>query len=141
MKTRFTPLITIKKEMMERCERELGRANRDLEDAKRALQEAYDQLQSASLPRHGNAALLKGAHAVQSSQRTIIAETRERVAFCERQSEAAKRKLQAAVIEFEKFKYLEAEEVKKAEKERRRKEQAALDEVAVQTYNRKGESA
>ena len=141
MKTRFTPLIKVKKEMMDRCERDLQKANQALHNAKSALHEAYHELEKAQTPESGSMIQFKNSRMLISAQREIIKEKQEWLNFASKQVEGAKQALKTAMVDYEKFKYLEAEQIKKTLQEQRRKEQRELDEVAIQTFGRMEGSA
>lgn len=141
MKTRFTSLIKVKKEMMDRCERDLQKANESVHRAQVALDEAYAELEKAKIPASGSMTEFKNSRMLLSAQRDIIHEKQERLALALQQVERAKQALKSAMIDYEKFKYLEAEQIKKILLEARRKEQRELDEIAVLTFERPKGSA
>ncbi|MEA3374100.1 MAG: flagellar export protein FliJ [Campylobacterota bacterium] len=135
MKTRFTPLIKVKKEMMDRCERDLQKANQAVHNAQSALDDAYRELDNAQTPESGSMTQFKNSRMLITAQREIIKEKQEWLAFALKQVESAKQALKTAMIDYEKFKYLEAEQIKKVLLEQRRKEQRELDEIAVLTFD------
>ena len=72
-----------------------------------------------------------------SSQRDMIEHNKEWVYFAQNQVAQAKDKLKKDMIEHEKFKYLELEEIKKVLKEQKIQEAKDLDEVALMTHAKK----
>lgn len=136
MKTRFTPLVKVKKEAMDSAERNLQQANHTRHKAQSALDEAYAQLQNASTPSSGTMTDFRNSRMLIEGQRKIIEEKKEWVAFAEDQVAKARESLKKAMIDFEKFKYLEAQQIKEELLKQRRQEQRDLDEIAVQTYGR-----
>ncbi|WP_345992750.1 flagellar export protein FliJ [Sulfurimonas sp. HSL-1716] len=138
MKTRYTPLLKIKKNDLDRCERELQQANANLKSAESSLAEAYGTLQSLQLPKSGKIQDMLSAKAYINSQRLIVNDKKDWVLFASKQVDAAISKLKSSNVEYEKFKYLNLEEVKKALKQRSIKESKDLDEIAIMTHNGKG---
>lgn len=137
MKTRYTPLLKVKKNELDRCERELQRANQTLNDARSSLQEAYSLLATLELPKSGTIQEMLSARIFVSTQREIVEERKQWLAFASEQVVFAVEKLKVSNVEYEKFKYLDVQEIKKLVKLRTLKETKDLDEVALMTYNRK----
>jgi len=137
MKTRFSSLVTLKKSTMDKSERVIQQANADLKNANIALEYSYDSLQDIDSPLKGHISDLLAQRTLLSSQRDIITHNTEWVNFAKRQLDAAKEQLKIDMIEFEKFKYLELQEIKKILKIRQMQESKALDEVALMTHGRR----
>ncbi len=137
MKTRFSSLVTLKKNAMDKSERGVQQANSDLKNANTALELSYNSLQTIDSPQNGHISDLLAQRALLSSQRAIIIHNKEWVNFAKKQLELSKEQLKRDMIEFEKFKYLELEEMKKVIKKRKMEEAKQLDEVALMTYGRK----
>jgi flagellar biosynthesis chaperone FliJ len=137
MKTRYTSLLKVKKNELDKSERELQKANQILNDAKSSLEEAYLLLETLELPKSGTIQEMLSAKAFISTQREIVEEKKKWVAFAQEQVVFAIDKLKVSNVEYEKFKYLDFEEIKKIVKLRNLKEVKDLDEIALMTYNRK----
>ncbi|MEO1954247.1 MAG: flagellar FliJ family protein, partial [Campylobacterales bacterium] len=75
--------------------------------------------------------------ALLSSQRELINKNKEWMQFAQKQLNQAKQQLKKDMIEHEKFKYLELEEIKKIVKKQKQKEAKDLDEVALMTFAQK----
>ncbi|MDX1294856.1 MAG: flagellar export protein FliJ [Sulfurimonadaceae bacterium] len=140
MKTRFSPLVKIKKDMMDRCERQLQQANFNLDNAQIALEKAYRDLAEAKTPDSGAMQGFLQSRMIISAQRDIVAEKQEWFAFAEGEVEAAKKALKDAMMDYEKFKYLEAEEIKVMLVKEKRAQQIELDEIAVQNFGKRREA-
>ncbi len=134
MRTRFTPLVRVKKNDMDKCEQELQSANESINNAEHALELAYTELNTTDIPDSGPAAELLQARTKLTAQRSIIDDRRHWLQYARKQAEKARELLKASVIEYEKFKYLDAEQVKKILKEQKRAVANELDEIAIQTY-------
>ena len=113
MKTRYTPLLKVKKNELDRCERELQKANQTLNDAKSSLQEAYLLLETLELPKSGTIQEMLSARIFVSTQRESVEEKKKWVAYAQEQTVFAVEKLKISNVEYEKFKYLDVEEIKK----------------------------
>jgi flagellar export protein FliJ len=137
MKTRFSSLVTLKKSAMQKSERVVQRANAELNSATMALQISYNSLAEIESPKSGSMTQLLASRALLDSQRGLIQYNQELVKSAQNQVEIAKNKLKADMIEHEKFKYLELEEIKKMLKQKKLEETKTLDEVAMMTYGRK----
>jgi flagellar export protein FliJ len=137
MKTRFSSLVTLKKSTMDKSERVVQRANATLNSATTALEMSYDQLGDIDVPKNGTMADFLANRSLLSSQRSLIQHNKEWVAFSQNQVNQAKKQLKSDMIEHEKFKYLELEEIKKVLKKRKLEEMKELDEVALMTHSRK----
>ncbi|WP_455757010.1 flagellar export protein FliJ [Sulfurimonas sp.] len=133
MKTRFSSLVTLKKSTMQKSERALQGANADLNSASMALQLAYNSLDDVEAPQTGTMAEMLASRTLLDSQRGVISHNKEWVGFAKNQVAQAKQRLKSDMIEHEKFKYLELEEIKKVLKEKKIKESKDLDEVALMT--------
>ena len=137
MKTRYSSLVTLKKSTMQKSEQALQGANADLNSAAIALQLSYDSLNTIETPQIGPMSNLLASRSLLESQRELIQHNQEWKKFATKQVDLAKEKLKSDMIEFEKFKYLELEEIKKMIKEAKIKEAKDLDEVALMTHTRK----
>lgn len=137
MKTRFTSLVTLKKSTMDKSERVLQGANADLNSAAMALKMSYDLLETIDSPTTGTMAEMLASRTLLSSQRGVIQNNQEWIKFAKNQVKSAKKQLKLDMIEHEKFKYLELEEIKKAIKKIQLEEAKELDEVALITHARK----
>jgi len=138
MKTRFSSLVTLKKNKMQDSEQVLSKANLALSDAKSALESSYASLNEIEAPQTGSMATLLATRTLFASQRNLIQKNKEWINFAQTQLLQAKEQLKKDMIEHEKFKYLELEEIKKVIKKQKEQEAKDLDEVALMTYAQKG---
>ncbi|WP_238374815.1 flagellar export protein FliJ [Sulfurimonas denitrificans] len=134
MKSRFTPLVKIKKNSMQSSERFLQRANNNLNSAISALELSYNSLKDLGSPQKGAMREMLATRALLDSQREIINHNKEWIAFAKNQVTQAKEQLKIDMIEYEKFKYLELQEIKAELKKMNAKEAKDLDEIALMTY-------
>jgi flagellar export protein FliJ len=134
VKSRFTPLVKIKKNSMQSSERFLQRANNNLNSATSALELSYNSLKDLGSPQKGAMREMLATRALLDSQREIINHNKEWIAFAKNQVTQAKEQLKIDMIEYEKFKYLELQEIKAELKKMNAKEAKDLDEIALMTY-------
>ena len=137
MRSKFTSLVSIKKDIMQKSERALQSANMTLKNAKEALKLSHDALSEIETPTNGYIADFIASRTLLDSQRSLIKHNEEWVAYAQEQVKLAKERLRVDMLEYEKFKYLHLEEVKKVLKAQKIKESKALDEVALMSFNRK----
>ncbi|MDB2562827.1 flagellar export protein FliJ [Sulfurimonas sp.] len=137
MKTRYSSLVTLKKSTVQQSEQALQRANADLNTATIELQLSYDLLETVKPPETGSMAEMNSARGLMELQRDVIRHNQEWIRYAQEQIDLAKVKLKADMIEYEKFHYLELEEIKKKLHEIKVQEAKDLDEVALMTHGRK----
>jgi len=137
MKTRFSSLVSLKKNTMQKSERALQNANKILQSAKEALAKSLAQLQDISSPENGVISEFLATRTLLDSQRAIISHNEAWVAYAKEDVLKAQEQLKHDMIEYEKFKYLELQEIEKQLKEQKIKEAKDLDEVALMTFTKK----
>jgi len=134
MKTRFSSLVSVKKNSMQKSELVVQNANNNLNNARNALENAYIELQHIQSPIAGKITELFASRVLLNTQRNIIKENEEWIIFAEKELGFAKAKLKADMIEYEKFKYLELKEINAILKKIKIKEAKDLDEIALITH-------
>ncbi|ADN10012.1 flagellar export protein FliJ [Sulfurimonas autotrophica] len=141
MKTRFSSLVHVKKNIMQKRERLLQQANANFNKANKALKDSLAFLQEIEPPSHGKIAEFLANRSLLDSQRAIIQHNEEWLVYTEKEVGQAKEQLKKDMIEYEKYKYLEYEEIQKALKEIKIQEAKDLDEIALMTYTNKNKEA
>ena len=136
MQTRYSPLVKLKKSTMDKSERMVQEKNAVLNKAMQELESSYNFLDEITQPNSGNINELLASRSLLYSQRGLIEHNKSWVKFAEDQLEDSKMQFKKDMIEFEKFKYLEVEEIKKRQKELRVKEAKDLDEIALMTFGK-----
>lgn len=139
MKTRFSPLVKLKKNSMQKSEQFLQKANANLLNANSALENSYTFLKDIEAPKSGTIKEMLASRTLLNSQREVINHNKGWVNFAANQVQEAKKQLKLDMIEHEKFQYLELQEIKIEIKNRKVKEAKDLDEVALMTYMRKNQ--
>ncbi len=137
MKTRYTTLVNVKKNEVQKSERVLQKANADLNSAATALQLSYNSLNDIESPQTGFVSNYKASRTLLDIARASINHNKEWVEFSKKQVELAKEQLKLDMIEHEKFKYLDLQEVNEMVKKIKQEELKELDEVALMAFVRK----
>ena len=135
MQTRYSSLVKLKKSTMQKSERVVQKANADLNSAAIALQLSYESLKEVEPPTTGNMSDFLASRTLLNSQRGLIEHNNEWLNYAQNQVKIAKEQLKSDMIDFEKFQYLEYQEIKKHIAEIKAKEAKELDEVALMTYS------
>ena len=137
MNTRFSALVKIKKSEMQKKERLVQRANADLNSALMALELSRNAMYDIEAPSKGFMSSFLQARTLLDSGRHLIEHNKEWAQFAQEQVYKAKEELKKSMIEYEKFNYLELEEIKKIMQAKKLEEAKSLDEVALMTHQRK----
>ena len=137
MKTRFSSIVKYKHSKVKEDEVALQKQRKRLEDAKEALRKSIAELENLQAPKDGNMQQFLASRSLLDAQFRLIEKNKEWVAYETKQLQASQEQLKQSTIEYEKFKYLETEEIKKLKKELTLKESKRLDEVAIMTYGKR----
>ncbi|MBN2895981.1 MAG: flagellar FliJ family protein [Campylobacterales bacterium] len=134
MKTRYTPLVKIKKNLFDTSERRLAEANARHKAASAALEEALHELQRFTQISCGTMAQMLQQRTLLSAAREQIEMLRHAVVRSEVEVAQAKAVLRQHLQTYEKFKYLEARETQTLLVNAKHKEQKELDAYAIDAY-------
>jgi flagellar biosynthesis chaperone FliJ len=134
MRTRFTQLVKYKHNEMQKCERELLGLNSELSDAQEQLQTAYEILHQLQTPQEGDIQTFLQSRTTLALQRDIIKKKCATIEQIKLHVNRAKESLKSSMIEYEKFKYLETQQIKKMVKKQMLQESKELDDAALQTF-------
>ena len=137
MKTRFSSLVTLKKNTMKKSESAVQSANADLNSAVMALEISKNSLNSINTPESGFMSAFLASRRLLDSGRDLIKRNQEWTKYSKNQVSLAKEQLKLDMVEYEKFKYLDLQEIKKIIKKQKMLEAKELDEVALMTHTRK----
>ena len=137
MKTRFSSLVTLKKSTMKKSERAVQSANADLNSAVMALEISKNSLNSIDTPQSGIMNDFLASRRLLDSGRDLIKHNQEWTEYAKNQVALVKDQLKIDMVEYEKFKYLDLQEIKKIIKKQKMLEAKELDEVALMTHTRK----
>lgn len=135
-KSRYAPLVKLKKKALDSAERALIAANNALSAASDKLNRAYDELSHMRLPAKGSVGEFTQATAIIHAQHQSIEGAKDELRSAEQQQSLMREKFKAAMIDYEKFKYLEVQEMNLHLKEIKDQEAKMLDEIGTMTYKR-----
>ena len=99
MHTRYSSLVSVKKNTMQSSERTLQGANAILNRASMALQLSIDELDNVAPPQNGTMANMLASRTLLDSQRAMIQHNKEWVEYSKKQVEQAKEQLKLDMIE------------------------------------------
>ncbi|MFZ3054346.1 MAG: flagellar export protein FliJ [Sulfuricurvum sp.] len=134
MKSKYTPLVKLKKRDLDHAERDLVSANSTLVLASRALDNAYILLQSLGLPTSGTVSEFTQSQILIQAQHYEIEQCAHNLAKAQQNLSQMQQRFKAAMIEYEKFKYLELQETQAHSVKIKKEEAKMLDEIGVMTY-------
>ena len=137
MKTRYTSLVNVKKNIVQKSERNLQLANANFKNAQKALAFSFKSLNDITSPQEGQISDFLSSRMLLDAQRDEIKHNEEWVDFTKNEIRKAKEELKYNMIEYEKFNYLEIEEIKRIIKEQQIAEAKELDEIALLTFSNK----
>ncbi len=140
MKTRYSSLVTIKKNAMQKHEQQLQKANQTLHSAQEALHLSIRELQDIPTLQNGQISDFLANRTLFNAQRALIKQNEAWVTYATKDVDDAKEQLKIAMMEYEKFNYLELQEIERILKEQKVKEAKDLDEVALMTFTQKRET-
>jgi flagellar export protein FliJ len=141
MKTRFSSLLAIKKDALQKREQQLQQAHLEKEQAKRALEDARKTIESLQQPQSGSMTDFLANRTLLSHQRAIIQDKEIQLNLMQQRLQEAQEALKNAMIEYEKFNYLEVQELEKIMQAAKIAEIKRLDEVALMTFNKKKDTS
>ncbi|RUM65328.1 MAG: hypothetical protein DSZ04_00170 [Sulfurimonas sp.] len=121
---------------MQKSERVLQSANANLNSALVALELSLIELKNIPSPTTGQISDFLASRTLLDSQRVIIQHDQEWVEFARNEIRNASAQLKLDMVEYEKFNYLELEEIKVILLKRKRDEAKELDEIALMTYKK-----
>lgn len=135
-KSRYAPLVKLKKKSLDTAERALIGANNTLSSASDKLNHAYEELSRMSLPTKGSVGEFTQATAMIHAQHQSIEGYQQALQIAQEKQVQMRERFKAAMIDFEKFKYLEVQEMNAQLKQLKDQEAKMLDEIGTMTYKR-----
>jgi len=134
VKSKYTPLVKLKKKELDASEQEVIKANRAFQDATSALEDSYVFLATLSLPSSGSIGELLQIQSIIAAQHETIAQCTQALALAKAHQLQTKRQFKKAMIEYEKFNYLQTQELEAHKAKIKKEEAKMLDEIGVITY-------
>ncbi|MDD5717195.1 MAG: flagellar export protein FliJ [Sulfuricurvum sp.] len=134
--SRYTPLVKLKKKSLDNAERALIAANNELSSASDKLNHAYNELSRMSLPTQGTLGEFTQVASIIHAQHRSIEEFKFHLENARQKQNLMRERFKTAMIDFEKFKYLEVQELETQLKRAKLDEAKTLDEIATLSYKR-----
>ena len=134
MKSKYEPLVKLKKKALDNAERALIGANNALSSASDKLNRAYEELSKMTLPERGTIGTFTQAAAIIHAQHLSIEHCKAALHLAEQKQMLMRERFKAARVDFEKFKYLEVQEMKSHLKKIKVEESKMLDEIGTMIY-------
>ena len=128
MKSKFSSVVRVKKQMMDKIEVRLVAARLNVRRLEASLKAVLDEF---DLPKSGNANDLKGDLELLKIMRDELASYKEQLELAKKEVAHFEHQYKNANLEYEKMKYLEKEDFKREIKRIERAESLALDEFAI----------
>ena len=136
MKSRYEPLVKLKKKALDKAEQQLMNANTEVALSDAVLLTAYADLSSLESPLNGPIGELLQAQMILQAQHREIEACRLRLERARINQHTAREAFRFSRIEFEKFNYLELQEVEAMMAKVKQEEAKMLDEIGTMTYKK-----
>ena len=140
MKSKFTSVVRVKKQEMDKVEAKLVVARLNVRSAEENLALLRARLDEFSLPKSGNIDELRQNLELINIARQELRACKERLEIAKKEVLHYENKYKNANLEYEKMRYLEKEEFKREIKRIQKAEALALDEFAVMKFAGKSEA-
>lgn len=135
MTSKFAPLTKLKKEQLDEVQRLLLDANNYIRTLENQLEGFEQDLRNQKTPQSGNIALFNQyTHFTQACHDQIIRK-KDEMYYAQQERHKIQIAAKEALIEFEKFNYLQTQEEEAYRVKMKQKEASMLDEVAIMGYN------
>lgn len=135
MASQFAPIARLKKEHLERLRRQMAQIQGEIMRIEQEITESKTALLNHAKPTHGEMRLFAQYALMTQSYHTRINQAKTTLHRVMKEHNALQMKVNAALIEFEKFKYLQTQEEHLFRKKLKKQEALFMDEVAVMGYN------
>lgn len=138
MKTKFTSLVKIKKNQLQKCEVLFEQKNTVVKSAAKAVREETVTLNNCTYTTGGKIQQFLSDKAMIEYQREVLTQKKNWLLYAQNDLDKTREKLKQASLEYEQFKYLELQEIKKILKAQNILEAKEMDDIAMLGYNIKG---
>jgi flagellar biosynthesis chaperone FliJ len=135
MKTKFLPIVNVKKQIVKRVENELTNINFKIKSIENEIIAIEDEIINTQMPQSGTFSIMVAAQETTAIYRSQIKLKKENLKQVELQKMNINRKLKNANLEYEKVKHLHDVEIQERIKEMKKKEELEMNEVALMLFN------
>jgi hypothetical protein len=137
MTSKFAPLTKLKKEQLEEVRRLLLQSNLYIQNLETELVGFEQDLMNQKAPTSGTIALFSQYTALTQACHDQIIRKKDQIYYAKQERYKIQDQVKVALLEFEKFNYLQIEEEKEHARKIKKEEAIQLDEVAIMGYNAK----
>jgi len=135
LKTKFDNIVKIRKQEVDKIKRDIQKINSALKEIENKVLKLKKELFSFSLPKSGSFSQIIQSREIQNAIKNEIDNLSSQINMLNSRKKALLEELKKAEIEYEKMKYLQAQEIKKMIKRQRLKEAKEIDEIAILLEN------
>ena len=135
-KTKFDSIVKLKKLKVDECQNEMTQLNNKIFEAQKEMDDIQQQINEFQYPKDGSFAIMKQSKSLLNAIVSQKNTKQEQINFLNSQKDILVNNLKNANLEYEKMKYLQAEEIKKYLQELKQKEVKELDEIALMLYKK-----
>jgi len=136
IKTKFDSLVKLKKMKVDEFQNHLTKMNNQLKIEEDNLSKMQQEFASLTPPKEGNFGIIIQFKNTQQDMLKTINNKKNQIEFIKGQIRLIKENLKNAELEYEKMKYLQAEEIKKYIKKLKDKEAKYMDEIALLLFKK-----
>ena len=131
MKTKFDSIVKVKKNEVEKIERNINKLNSSIKMLEDKIITLNNKLSSFTFPKNGNFSEFNQYKILQNSLIEEIENFKNQLNILNNRKKELFQEYKKANIEYEKMKYLQNEEIKRVLKKKKKKEQLEMDEIAI----------
>jgi chromosome segregation ATPase len=131
VKTKFDSIVKIKKEAVDRIERNIQKINSSINMLKEKISSLQETLSSLSFPKEGIFSVFNQIKLQRDFLIQEINNLSSQIEVLQNRKKELLEELKKANLEYEKMKYLKDQEIKKILKEKLKKESLEMDELAI----------
>jgi flagellar export protein FliJ len=134
VKTKFDSLLKLKKLKVDEINNELSKLNSKIEKANQELIQFQEEVSNFEYPKSGSFSLMNQFRTILNGKLVEVNQKRLEIDYLNNQHSTLIEKLKDVNLEFEKIKYLQAEEIKKEIQKLKKTEAKNLDEIALMLF-------
>jgi len=138
MNSKFTPIVKVRKQQMDRVETLLAKARYEKKEIDFKLEATYKEIEKMETPKEGSISLMTLFRENLAILRGEKSALEERLQIARKKVEQLQDKYKKALREYEKIKYLEERDFEEWMKKINRQEQLDMDEVSTMLFTNKG---
>jgi len=135
MTSKFAPLTKLKKEQLEEVRRMLTEVNNYIKKLQTDLEKLENDLQNQVSPLSGDISLFHQYRVFTQACHDQIIRKKDEIYYAKQEHHKIQIAVKEALMEYEKFHYLETQELEAHKAKLKKEEALELDEVAIMGYN------